>query len=145
MRTPEEWNEKGHAGCAHRLEIQSKDQTVVDKLLLLANADKGYPLQLYCGSGKRAGNAQKILQHQGWTRVTNVGGWNNDETQKKVEEYCACVDNPEKDKTPKPNVHATHTIPPTKITAAAVSSSDRAIAGWMAVLSTLLLWTLMFV
>ncbi len=36
--------------------------------------DKNTPIQLYCRSGRRSGIAVELLQQQGFTNVSNVGG-----------------------------------------------------------------------
>ena len=38
-------------------------------------ADKNTPLMLYCRSGNRSGQAQKILQNKGYTQVENKGAY----------------------------------------------------------------------
>ena len=88
VRTQLEWDE-GHATCAHRLEIQN-DPTLVDKVLELANGNPSYPLQLYCRSGNRSGQAVKILQELGWTHVTNAGGWHSGEIDA-IKKLCDCT------------------------------------------------------
>ncbi len=37
-------------------------------------SDKDTPIQLYCRSGRRSGIAVEVLQQQGFTNVSNVGG-----------------------------------------------------------------------
>ena len=38
-------------------------------------ANKNTPLMLYCRSGNRSGQAQKILQNKGYTQVENKGAY----------------------------------------------------------------------
>ena len=86
-RSQLEWDE-GHAPCAHRLEIQD-DPKLVAKVLTLANGDLSYPVQLYCRSGNRSGKAQKIMQEQKWTHVTNAGGWKSGQAEA-IKKLCDC-------------------------------------------------------
>merc|ERR1712187_232250 len=79
----------GHASCAHRLEIQ-KDHSLVDKVLSLANGDRSHPVQLYCRSGNRAGQALKILKAKQWTSVTNAGGWKSGQADA-IQKLCECT------------------------------------------------------
>lgn len=37
--------------------------------------DKNTPIAVYCKSGRRAGLALEVLQQQGYTKVTNKGGY----------------------------------------------------------------------
>lgn len=112
VRTQGEWDDKGHASCAHRLEIQ-EDPSLVEKVSTLANGDLSYPVYVYCQTGVRSGRAKKILQDKKWTHVT-VGGW---ETQSvAIEKLCDCKssENP-------------------------VSAAQNAIPGWMMLLGVCML------
>ncbi len=44
--------------------------------------DKNTPIFVYCVTGARAGNAVKILNSKGFTKVTNIGGINSYKGQK---------------------------------------------------------------
>jgi len=87
-RSQLEWD-AGHAPCAHRLEIH-KDPTLVAEVWSLANSDLSYPVQLYCRSGNRAGQAQKILQDKKWTHVINAGGWESGQVDA-IKKLCDCT------------------------------------------------------
>jgi rhodanese-related sulfurtransferase len=67
VRTDEEW-EAGHAAGAIHLplaDIQAGARPDVPK---------DAALYVYCRTGRRAGEAVQILERDGWTDVTNVGG-----------------------------------------------------------------------
>ena len=87
VRTQLEWDE-GHAPCAHRLEIQN-DPGLVAKVEALANGDRSHPVQVYCRSGNRSGQAQKILKDRKWTHVTNAGGWQSGQADA-IKKLCDC-------------------------------------------------------
>jgi len=70
VRTPEEWNNDGHANCTTLIplnELESKMETL-----------RGYDkIVLVCRSGARAGRAQEMLQANGFKDVSNAGPWQN--------------------------------------------------------------------
>ena len=88
-RSQAEWD-AGHANCAYRLEIHD-DPSLESKLFQLALGDRSYPVQLYCRSGNRAGQAQSILQSYGWTNVTNARGWESGD-QEDILKLCSFKD-----------------------------------------------------
>lgn len=70
VRTPEEWNNDGHADCSVNYplnEIESK----------IEELKKYNRVVLVCRSGNRAGTAQEILQNAGLKNVENLGPWQN--------------------------------------------------------------------
>ena len=95
-RTQLEWD-AGHAPCAHRLEIQNDPAAVPDilfvlQVLSLVKGDLTHPVQLYCSTGDHAGRAvraQKLLQKEKWTRVTNAGGWESGQADA-IKKLCDC-------------------------------------------------------
>ena len=95
-RTQQEWDE-GHASCAHRLEIQNNHE-LVEKVLGLAKGDPSHPVQLYCRSGNRAGQALKVMQDKQWTSVTNAGGWKSGQMDA-IKKLCECDSGTSEDKT----------------------------------------------
>ena len=69
VRTPAEYAQ-GHLPGAINIplnEIEARIGSVV--------ANKNTPLMLYCRSGNRSGQAQKILQNKGYTQVENKGAY----------------------------------------------------------------------
>ena len=69
VRTPAEYAQ-GHLPGAINIplnEIEARIGSVA--------ADKNTPLMLYCRSGNRSGQAQKILQNKGYTQVENKGAY----------------------------------------------------------------------
>ena len=68
VRTPAEYAQSsisGHANIPHT-EITMRIADLV--------TDKSAPINLYCGSGRRAGLAKQALEEMGYTNVTNAGG-----------------------------------------------------------------------
>ena len=49
----------------------------IDEVVKLAGGDRDKPIVLYCRSGGRAGKAKQVLIDQGFTRVTNMGGYSD--------------------------------------------------------------------
>jgi len=49
----------------------------IDAEALAARYGKDAPINLYCRSGNRAGQAKEILEAAGFTNVSNVGGIND--------------------------------------------------------------------
>ena len=77
VRTHEEW-QADHVEGAELVpvnEIASRIEGII--------ADKKAPIALYCGSGRRAENALKLLQEKGYSNVVNYGGL--EEAKQKVE------------------------------------------------------------
>ena len=70
VRTPDEWNNDGHANCTTLIplnELESKMESL-----------RGYDnIVLVCRSGARAGRAQEMLQANGFKNVSNAGPWQN--------------------------------------------------------------------
>jgi rhodanese-related sulfurtransferase len=70
VRTPEEWNNDGHANCTTLIplnELESKMETL-----------RGYDKIVFvCRSGGRAGRATELLKANGFKDVSNAGPWQN--------------------------------------------------------------------
>lgn len=49
----------------------------IDEVVALAGGDRSRPVVVYCQSGGRAGKAKQTLLDQGFTRVTNMGGYSD--------------------------------------------------------------------
>lgn len=69
VRSPEEYQAGHLKGAKNIPHTQIKDQ--IGSL----TKDKGQPIMLYCGSGRRAGMAKKELEKMGYSKVTNAGGY----------------------------------------------------------------------
>ena len=67
VRTPQEYRE-GHIPGSKNIPLQT-----MDKVASVAE-NKGTPLFVYCYSGARSRQATAMLQHMGYTSVTNIGG-----------------------------------------------------------------------
>lgn len=68
VRTPQEWNEDGHASCSVNYPL---DQ-------LMTKIDSIRPFEkviVVCRSGKRAEQAREMLMEAGMTDVENKGSW----------------------------------------------------------------------
>ena len=101
MRTLSEWND-GHANCAERIPVQD-DSGRTAEVLALADGDRTHPVVVYCRSGVRAESAASVLRADGFTAVTNGGGWVSPTGNAAVlEEMCACD-------TPCPSSSSTYT------------------------------------
>ncbi len=68
VRTESEWK-LGHLESAVHIPLQEIDQ----KIKLFASS-KEQKILLYCGGGRRAGEAEKILKKLGYTNAVNTGG-----------------------------------------------------------------------
>ncbi len=68
VRSEGEFN-SGHLDAA----INVPHGEITDRISALVE-DKDTPIYLYCRSGNRAGIAQKALEAEGYTNITNVGG-----------------------------------------------------------------------
>lgn len=70
VRTVEEWNNDGHAGCSVNYPLNELDKKT-DSL-------KGYDsIILVCRSGNRAGQAKEMLEKAGFKGIENKGPWQN--------------------------------------------------------------------
>ena len=69
VRSPAEF-EQGHLEGALLI-----PHTQVASRLAEFGDDKSRPIVLYCKSGGRAGKAQKVLEENGFTNLTNGGGY----------------------------------------------------------------------
>jgi phage shock protein E len=70
VRTPEEWQNDGHAECSVNYPL--------DKLQDKINDLKLYDhVVLVCRSGGRAGSAKRMLEEAGIKNVENLGAWQN--------------------------------------------------------------------
>lgn len=67
-RTPGEYAQ-GHVEGATLIPFDG-----IEAGIMKLNLDKDTPIYLYCGSGRRSGIAKERLEHQGYSRVTNLGG-----------------------------------------------------------------------
>ena len=85
----------GAASCASRIPIQDDPSRYIPEVLTLAGSRSARVL-VYCRSGARAASAVAFLEDDGWTDVTNVGGWESPASNAEViEAYCACSPEPE--------------------------------------------------
>ncbi len=69
VRTPQEF-QSGHIKGAINIEYQQ----IVEKIPAVTQ-DKKQRIALYCRSGNRSGQAQKMLQNAGYENVVNLGGF----------------------------------------------------------------------
>jgi len=69
VRTPAEFNE-GHLPGAKLIPIKTIEQHIAE-----FGEDKNRVIVLYCKGGVRAGKAEKILKNHGYTKVFNIGGY----------------------------------------------------------------------
>jgi len=90
VRSAAEWD-AGHVSCAQRLEIQN-DAALVETVRCYTGGKMSYPIQVYCRSGSRAGQAVAVLQGQNFTAVTNAGGY--DTNGPALTQLCACSPQP---------------------------------------------------
>lgn len=67
VRTESEWNE-GHAHTAQLFDIARMENGELPQI------EKNQQLFVYCRSGGRAGRAKSILEQNGFTNVSNLGG-----------------------------------------------------------------------
>uniref|UniRef100_A0A6U4M456 Rhodanese domain-containing protein n=1 Tax=Hemiselmis andersenii TaxID=464988 RepID=A0A6U4M456_HEMAN len=74
VREQWEWD-KGYISCATRLQVQKDPDNWEEDLLELAGGDKDTPIVFYCAAGVRADRAVGIIQAEGYTDVTNGGGY----------------------------------------------------------------------
>ncbi len=89
VRTASEWND-GHANCAQRIPVQD-DSSRTAEVLALVEGDRTHPVVVYCRSGVRAESALTALTADGFTDVTNGGGWISPAGNAAVlEELCTC-------------------------------------------------------
>ena len=71
VRTPEEWNNDGHADCTVNYPMDSFESKIEE----LKKYDK---IIIVCRSGNRAGIAKNILLKAGYTKeIENLGAWQN--------------------------------------------------------------------
>ena len=71
VRTPEEWNNDGHADCTVNYPMDSFESKIEE----LKKYDK---IIIVCRSGNRAGIAKNILLKAGYTKeIENLGAWEN--------------------------------------------------------------------
>lgn len=70
VRTVEEWEDDGHAGCSVNYPLQELDK----KIESLKGYDK---VIVVCRSGSRADVAMEMLQQAGIKNVENKGAWQN--------------------------------------------------------------------
>jgi phage shock protein E len=75
VRTPDEYAGE-HLPSAANVPVDQLAERMgeIDKL---TGGDKGRPIVLYCGTGKRAANAKAQLDAAGYTNVVNGGGLND--------------------------------------------------------------------
>ena len=70
VRTVEEWQDDGHAGCSVNYPLQELDK----KIESLKGYDK---VIVVCRSGSRSDVAMEMLQQAGIKNVENKGAWQN--------------------------------------------------------------------
>ena len=70
VRTPEEWNEDGHANCSVNFPLDELSNH-------LDSLKKFQKVVLVCRSGNRAGQAQNMLESEGIQNIENLGSWTN--------------------------------------------------------------------
>jgi rhodanese-related sulfurtransferase len=70
VRTPEEWNEDGHANCSVNFPLDE----LSNHLDTLKQFQK---IVLVCRSGNRAEQAKNILKYEGLNNIENEGSWTN--------------------------------------------------------------------
>lgn len=75
VRTPAEYK-AGHLPSAKNIPVQELSARLGD-VKALAGGDKSHPIVVYCLSGARAARAKRILLDAGYTRVTNLGGFDD--------------------------------------------------------------------
>lgn len=61
----------------HHSQAVNIPHTIIASKIEALTPDKSSAINVYCRSGKRAGIAQKTLQDMGYTKVTNIGGYQN--------------------------------------------------------------------
>ncbi|CAJ1354705.1 unnamed protein product [Effrenium voratum] len=77
VREQWEWD-AGHASCATRLQIQKQQPANWrEEVLNLTAGNKDTPVMVYCAAGVRAQTAADMLLAEGYTAVTNGGGYSN--------------------------------------------------------------------
>lgn len=69
VRTPEEFSQ-GHLRNAFNIPVNE-----ITAKIKQVSPDKNAPVNLYCRSGRRAEAALKALKKEGYTNVTNHGGY----------------------------------------------------------------------
>lgn len=68
VRTPEEWNEDGHASCSVNYPL--------DQLMTKIDSIRPYEkVIVVCRSGKRAEQAKEMLMEAGIADIENKGSW----------------------------------------------------------------------
>ncbi len=77
VRTHSEWD-AGHLQSATHIPMQN----LLDGIASTAT-NKEQEIYLYCGTGKRAGRAKRMLENLGYTNVQNIGGLNDASAQLK--------------------------------------------------------------
>lgn len=70
VRTPEEWNEDGHANCSVNFPLDDLSNH-------LDSLKKFQKVVLVCRSGNRAEQAQNMLESEGIQNIENLGSWTN--------------------------------------------------------------------
>ena len=74
VRTKGEW-QAGHISCARFFPVVDAPPGWQTDLLSLASGDKTAPIVTYCHSGVRAASAVRLLRADGYTQVSNGGGY----------------------------------------------------------------------
>jgi phage shock protein E len=87
VRTLSEWNQ-GHVSCAKRIESGTLLTSVVR---CMTTNDTAYDIRVYCRSGARAGVARSALLSEGFTNVTNAGGYVVGSAGAVLEPLCPCA------------------------------------------------------
>jgi phage shock protein E len=73
VRNQDEWD-AGHLERAHLLPLPQLSQRLAE-IEQLTGGDKNRTIVVVCRSGTRAGQARKLLEAAGYTRVINGGAW----------------------------------------------------------------------
>jgi phage shock protein E len=72
VRTDEEYAD-GHLDNAHLIPVEDLPKRI-GEVAALVKSDKTAPIVVYCKSGRRAANAQRILSEAGYSNGVNGGG-----------------------------------------------------------------------
>jgi phage shock protein E len=75
VRTASE-HASGHVKGDHNIAVDDLDAKAAD-VAALVGADKSKPVIVYCRSGNRSARAKRILTAQGYTNVTDAGGFSS--------------------------------------------------------------------
>jgi rhodanese-related sulfurtransferase len=74
VRSPAEWRETGLPQGARTVTIHQRAASFLDGILAAVGGDKDRPIALICATGMRSTRAQRFLEAEGFSNVTNVVG-----------------------------------------------------------------------